>query len=93
LGSLGIENRKPKIENWKLKINSLFPSRQQLPKKIKINFFIFKKKISDAGLHPRGLVVASAQTRFLPRRRTVKTRPRIEPRPRGKLGRAQTSGR
>jgi hypothetical protein len=31
---------KPKTENWKLKFVSLFPSRQQLPKKD----FFFKKK-------------------------------------------------
>jgi hypothetical protein len=73
---------KPKTENWKLKKNSLFPSRQQLPKKIKIILFLFLF-----------LFFASARTRFLPRRWTVKTRPWVKPRPRGKRGRAQTSGR
>jgi hypothetical protein len=36
---------------------------------------------------------ASAQTRFLPRRRTVKTRPWVKPRPRGKRGCGRTSER
>jgi hypothetical protein len=37
--------------------------------------------------------LVSARTRFLPRRRTVKTRPRVKPRPWGKRGRGRTSGR
>jgi hypothetical protein len=36
---------------------------------------------------------ASARTRFLLRRQTVKTRPRVEPHPRGKRGRGRTSRR
>jgi hypothetical protein len=42
---------------------------------------------TDGGLRPHGRIVASARTRFLLRRRTVKTGPR------GKRGRGRTSGR
>jgi hypothetical protein len=48
---------------------------------------------ADAHERPRRRWAASARTRFLPRPRTVKTRPRVKQRPRGKRGRARTSGR
>jgi hypothetical protein len=119
---LKTENRILKIEK-----NSLFPSRQQLPKKKKkkiLIFFFFSASartrscrmlchvranalVSDALSRPpeRARVgcfvtsarthpsfVASARTRFSPRRQMVKTRPQVKPHPRGKRGRARTSG-
>jgi hypothetical protein len=44
-------------------------------------------------LRPRGCTPVSARTRFLPHPRTVKTRPWVKPRPRGKCGRGRTSRR
>jgi hypothetical protein len=80
-GVWGIENRKPKIEE---KFSLSKPATTTKKK-----FFYPRGRARvcvDAG-------PASTWTRFLPRRRTVKTRPRVKPRLRGKRGRVRTSGR
>jgi hypothetical protein len=76
---------KPKIENWKLKIEKILSLSKPATTTKKILFiYLF---FASARTH------TSVRADAALRPRTVKTRPRVKPHPRGKRGRARTSGR
>jgi hypothetical protein len=88
-GAWGVrEVRGLKTENRKLKIEKKF-SLSKLATTTKFFYFLFFIYLFCLFIY----LFASARTRFLPRRRTVKTRLRVKPRLRGKRGRGRTSGR